>query len=119
MKSVGRSIHTLSQHNSGAVGGKLQRRSIHQGTEIRSHRAAQQKTVKQTDRVRAESMSRTSFARCFLCFWMFGISTWERSREVPPQCGGAKQDKEQSQCCLSGCALRVIVFLFGELVQRT
>lgn len=33
---------------------------------------------RETHRVRAESMSRTSFAKCFLCFWMFGISTWEK-----------------------------------------
>lgn len=28
--------------------------------------------------VRAESMSRTSLAKCFLCFWMLGMSTCKR-----------------------------------------
>lgn len=27
-------------------------------------------------------MSRTSFAKCFLCFWIFGISTWEDRAEI-------------------------------------
>lgn len=27
-----------------------------------------------------ESMSSTSFAKCFLCFWMFGISTCSDTR---------------------------------------
>lgn len=39
-------------------------------------------TEKHTHRVRAESMSRTSFAKCFLCFWIFGISTWEDRAEI-------------------------------------
>lgn len=42
-----------------------------------------------THRVRAESMSRTSFAKCFLCFWMFGISTWEH-REMLKLCQSRK-----------------------------
>lgn len=70
-------------------------------------------TVKPTHRVRAESMSRTSLARCFLCFWMFGISTWERSREVPLECGGANWDEEQTQCCWSVCTPSVAAFPLG------
>lgn len=29
--------------------------------------------------VRAESMSKTSLAKCFLCFWMLGMSTYRRT----------------------------------------
>ena len=31
--------------------------------------------------VREESMSSTSFAKCFLCFWIFGISTYGYRRK--------------------------------------
>lgn len=65
--------------------GKLHSQSIHSWWSFSDNSQASlshTQTNTHTHRVRAESMSRTSFAKCFLCFWIFGISTWEDRAEI-------------------------------------
>ncbi len=73
-----------------------------------------QTTVTQTHRVRAESMSSTSFAKCFLCFWIFGISTWEERESFHLSLFvGVKEDEEQTQYCQTKCTCSSVDQVFA------